>query len=174
MMRCSVDLNNPGNAAPLLNLFGIDVVQHRHISEQALDILEPFTNASSSRKFKYETFSGGDFNENQSPNQFLAQLKNTSSLPTELLTRWVYSYGTNTKHLVANVSNTSDLGIHFGHQLYAREVDYLSEKEWACTAEDILWRRTHLGFRFTQQEKQNLAEYLCNEKHLCLTDDFTM
>ena len=32
---------------------------------------------------------------------------------------------------------------------YEKEVEYLIEQEWAKTGEDILWRRTKLGLKFT-------------------------
>jgi glycerol-3-phosphate dehydrogenase len=37
------------------------------------------------------------------------------------------------------------MGTHLGLGLYAKEVEFLREYEWARTAEDILWRRTKLG-----------------------------
>ena len=54
----------------------------------------------------------------------------------------------------------SDLGAHFGYDLYEVEVRYLVENEWATTAEDILWRRTKRGLRLTQDNKENLAHFL--------------
>ena len=32
-------------------------------------------------------------------------------------------------------------GQNFGADLYEREVAYLVDQEWACSAEDVLWRR---------------------------------
>ncbi|MFE8730488.1 glycerol-3-phosphate dehydrogenase C-terminal domain-containing protein, partial [Aeromonas hydrophila] len=40
-------------------------------------------------------------------------------------------------------------GQHFGAGLYESEVRYLIEREWACTLEDILWRRSKLGLRLS-------------------------
>jgi glycerol-3-phosphate dehydrogenase len=33
-------------------------------------------------------------------------------------------------------------------------------REWARTAEDVLWRRTKLGLRFTPEQTARLAVYL--------------
>jgi len=52
------------------------------------------------------------------------------------------------------------MGVRFGANLYQKEVDYLRRKEWAQTAEDILWRRTKLAYQFTDKETQSLANYL--------------
>ena len=54
----------------------------------------------------------------------------------------------------------ADLGEHFGHDLYAREVDFLCDYEWARTPDDILFRRTKLGLRVSDTTKQRLGEYL--------------
>ena len=41
----------------------------------------------------------------------------------------------------------ADLGIDFGGGLSERELVWLRDREWARTAEDVLWRRTKLGLR---------------------------
>jgi glycerol-3-phosphate dehydrogenase len=39
-------------------------------------------------------------------------------------------------------------------------VQHLIDKEWARTADDILWRRTKLGLRLTDEERHRLQEWL--------------
>ena len=51
----------------------------------------------------------------------------------------------------------------FGHGLFAAEVDYLIANEWARTAEDILWRRSKLGLRFSDDEVAKLEIYLAGK-----------
>ena len=53
-----------------------------------------------------------------------------------------------------------DLGENFGAGLYAREVDYLCAEEWACDADDILWRRSKLGLFLGPMQQQRLLRYL--------------
>ena len=55
---------------------------------------------------------------------------------------------------------TQDLGRGFGAGFSQAEVDYLVTEEWARTAEDVLWRRTKLGLRFTPGEARRLDDYL--------------
>jgi glycerol-3-phosphate dehydrogenase len=62
--------------------------------------------------------------------------------------------------MLANVSHPEDLGLHFGADLYEREVRHLVDKEWAMTADDILWRRTKLGLRLTADERHRLEVWL--------------
>jgi glycerol-3-phosphate dehydrogenase len=44
--------------------------------------------------------------------------------------------------------------------LTEKEVYWLIEHEFALTAEDILWRRTKLGLRFTKEQQQGLQHWL--------------
>ncbi|MCY1309948.1 hypothetical protein D9M70_600940 [compost metagenome] len=57
----------------------------------------------------------------------------------------------------------ADLGEHLGAGLYAREVDYLCQEEWAVSAEDILWRRTKLGLFMSASQQARLEHYLKHE-----------
>ena len=70
--------------------------------------------------------------------------------------RLARAYGTEARTILA----AGDLGPIFGADLGQREVDFLVEKEWARTTEDILWRRGKLGLRFTSGETAALAQYL--------------
>jgi len=47
--------------------------------------------------------------------------------------------------------------------LFERETRWLIEKEFARTAEDILWRRTKLGLHFSPNQTQKLADWVDRE-----------
>jgi glycerol-3-phosphate dehydrogenase len=74
--------------------------------------------------------------------------------------RLVRTYGTLAQRIFAGTTRAEDLGLHFGASLYEREVRHLVDKEWAMTADDILWRRTKLGLRLTAGERHRLEEWL--------------
>ncbi len=160
-----LDLNNPGKAAPLLSLFGNNLVQFRKVAEQGLDILEAFTKAKRSPLFAEEALPGGDF-ENKDILDVQQQLcEHYDFLPNEVITRLLMTYGTNALDILNSCKSEDALGQHFGHGLYAREVDYLKANEWADSAEDILWRRTYLGLQFTNEEVNTLTEYLTQSRN---------
>ncbi|MBX3527298.1 MAG: glycerol-3-phosphate dehydrogenase, partial [Rhodoblastus sp.] len=48
----------------------------------------------------------------------------------------------------------------FGAGLTAAEIDYLVAREWAMTAEDILWRRTKLGLHGAADFTAQIESYL--------------
>ncbi len=155
-----LDLNNPGNAAPLLNLFGNNLVQFRKIAEQALDILEVFTNAKRNPAYINEALPGGNFEDRTIEYVFQQLIRHYGFLDHETVSRLVLTYGTNAIQILNNCDSQHDMGLHFGEGLYQREVDYLRKNEWAETAEDILWRRTYLGLRLSSDQQQGLTEYL--------------
>jgi glycerol-3-phosphate dehydrogenase len=39
-------------------------------------------------------------------------------------------------------------------------VRYLMGREWAQTEEDVLWRRSKLGLRFSPDERERLARFM--------------
>jgi glycerol-3-phosphate dehydrogenase len=53
-----------------------------------------------------------------------------------------------------------DLGATLAPDLFECEVRYLVTHEWACTAEDILWRRTKLGLHADKPSVIRLQNWL--------------
>ena len=50
---------------------------------------------------------------------------------------------------------TEDLGRSLCADLTERELDWVTQHEWAQTADDVLWRRSKLGLRASAAEVQN-------------------
>ena len=77
--------------------------------------------------------------------------------PEAWLARLARTYGTRAEQLLQGVRSLADLGEHFGAGLYAHEVDYLAEHEWARSAEDVLFRRTKLGLHVEGESPARLG-----------------
>ena len=103
---------------------------------------------------------GGDFPNIDLEGYSSMLAERFAPLPSELIARLVRTYGTRTERLLDGARSISDLGEHFGGGLYAREVDYLISREWARSAEDVLFRRTKLGLQATQQTKDRLTAHI--------------
>ena len=101
---------------------------------------------------------GGDFE--MSETLFKDIVKRYSWLGAELITRLQNSYGTLTFSILGEANKLTDLGLKFGHNLYQKEVDYLCHSEWARSTDDILWRRSKLGYYLTTAEQNSLSNYL--------------
>ncbi len=54
--------------------------------------------------------------------------------------------------ILQGASSLETLGAQFSQLLYAAEVRYLIEHEWAMSADDILFRRTKHGLHMNDQE----------------------
>lgn len=81
-------------------------------------------------------------------------------LDAATIDRIARAYGTQARAWLGNAPDMAALGAHFGHGLTAAEVDYLRNREWARTAEDIVWRRTKLGLRLNASQMAQLKTYL--------------
>ena len=74
--------------------------------------------------------------------------------------RLVRGYGTEAAVMLEGARTAAALGERFGWDLTEREVGWLMEREWAQTAEDVLWRRTKLGLRFGEAEVARLGAFM--------------
>jgi glycerol-3-phosphate dehydrogenase len=74
--------------------------------------------------------------------------------------RLIRCYGTDARAMLSSATTVEDLGRHFGGTLYEAEVRWLLDREWAVSAEDILWRRTKQGLFLTPDEVAGLEDYL--------------
>ena len=150
-----------GNTAPILSVFGGKITTYRHLAESAVDKLAAHLPVLKGQSWTLrEPLPGGDFPINGAANLAATLERDFGFLPPSLVHRWVRSYGTRTRTILSHTALLSDLGADFGHDLYAAEVDYLIDHEWAQSADDILWRRSKLGLRFSIAATQKLEKYV--------------
>jgi glycerol-3-phosphate dehydrogenase len=149
----------PGKA-PLLSVFGGKITTYRKLAEAATNrICQHFPEARGPWT-RTAALPGGDFDN---PHKLLAQLSRQYPwLPVALARRFVRTYGTLSNRILEGCSSVDDLGTHYGASLYAREVGYLVDHEWARSAEDILWRRTKQGLYLQDAERALLETDLAN------------
>lgn len=143
---------------PILSVYGGKVTTYRVLSEHVLDELEDYFPHMGDSWTRKATLPGGDYSDTESLSAEI--LAKYPWLDSSLLKRWLGTYGTESYRIVGSAESMADLGQDFGQGLYQREVDYLVQCEWAHTAEDILWRRTKLGYLFTPQQVRALDGYL--------------
>jgi glycerol-3-phosphate dehydrogenase len=125
---------------PLLSIFGGKITTARHLGEVAIAKLAGPLSFAAAPLSKARIFPGGDM---ASFDDFLAKVRERWPWLGEARSlRMARAYGT---MLEAMIADRADLGEEFGGGLSAVEVDWLVEREWARTVEDILWRRTKLG-----------------------------
>ena len=148
---------------PILSVFGGKITTYRHLAEQAFALLKPFFPDAK----KYDSHSDclpGGMIPNQDLPCFIKILEaQYPYFPKSLLERYATLYGSRIFILLENKHSPTDLGHHYGHDLYETEVRYLKKYEWARTVEDILWRRTKLGLYFSAAEQEQLRQQMSSE-----------
>ncbi len=146
--------------APSVSIYGGKITTYRILAEQAVNLLScTFKDLPPSTTAK-QKLPGADFYEKSVKDYQQKLQEKYNFIHEDLLHYYVENYGSNTEKLLKSLKNESDLGIHFGNQLYQIEVDYLIINEWAKTCDDILWRRSKQGLRLNQEQCSKLADYL--------------
>lgn len=159
-----LELSEESEGAPLLNVFGGKLTVYRHLAQEALDRLaDRLPLKDRSGWTAEEPLPGGDFAIGTVDSVIARIATRYPFLDGMTARRMAHAYGSTTFAILGDATSLADCGHHFGHGLTQREVEHLVANEWARTAEDILWRRTKLGLRFTPAEAQALAEH-CNER----------
>ncbi|PLK26601.1 glycerol-3-phosphate dehydrogenase [Novosphingobium sp. TH158] len=156
-----LDLSEPDEGAPILTVFGGKITTFRHLAEEACDLLAERLPALSGPAWTAgSALPGGDF-----PMDGAAQLtadiaRRYPFLEPAWAARMARSYGTLCPQVLVDATTLDQCGIDFGSGLTEREVRYLVEREWARTAEDVLWRRTKLGLRLTAAQQDRLRAFM--------------
>ena len=143
----------------LLSTFGGKITTYRRLAEHALALLAPFLPAMGPAWTGNAPLPGG--NLPGSLDQFLASVRSRwPFLPAQMADRMAHAYGTRIDRVLGTASSIADLGEPFGEGLFAAEVIYLADQEWAQTAADILDRRTKLGIHGGEPLARKLEAYL--------------
>lgn len=150
---------------PLLNVLGGKLTTYRALSEKAVNLLTPFFKDIGQNWTDEYPLPGGDMAKEEYADFFETIAQQYDWLPADLALRYLQNYGTLLHQILKDCHQLSDLGYHFGHGLYEKEVVYLIEKEWARKMEDILWRRTKLGLFLQPEEQIELEKWLNHYFH---------
>ena len=146
------------SAQPILSIYGGKVTTYRILAEEAMHKLKRVFPEMGPSWTGTAKLPGGDFDTVENLSRQLST--DYGWLQPDIISRWLNSYGTLSFEILGDATSTADLGMHFGQNLYQKEVDYLCNHEWARTADDILWRRSKLGVHFSPGERDSLENYL--------------
>lgn len=155
-----VDVAADGSA-PILSVFGGKITTYRQLAESALAKLPAHLPIFAGKGWTASRpLPGGDFPVDGAPGLVKVLATEYPFLDARILKRLVRSYGTRARIWLEGAKSVDGLGRDFGHGLFQAEVDYLVNVEWARSAEDILWRRTKLGLRFSGDQCAALDSYI--------------
>lgn len=154
----TLELEDFNGKAPILSIFGGKITTYRKLAEAAVDKLSGYFEDIGEKWTANSPLPGGNFVNLAAFHEEVA--RRFPWLPEKMRKRFIRSYGSRLFDLLANIHSINELGEHFGADLYAREVDFLIEQEWAINSQDIIWRRTKRGLYLSTQELARVEEYL--------------
>ncbi len=153
-----LSLNDQG--APLLNVFGGKITTYRRLAESALTKLAPFFPQASGDWTAGVPLPGGDFPVD-GVDALIARLGAAYPfLSPRDARRLVRTYGTDAFLVLGDAKSLADLGHDFGAGLTEAELRWLTDKEFARSGDDILWRRTKLGLHMNDEQARELDRFV--------------
>ncbi len=145
---------------PLINIFGGKITTYRRLSEHMLEKIEHLLGKRGKPWTASSTLPGGDFPAAGYDAQVRKLKASYPFLDMHQARRLTRLYGTCATAILGLARSHADLGSRFGPDLYEAEVRYLIDREWAVTADDVLWRRTKRGLTCSREEVAALEEYM--------------
>ena len=147
--------------APILNVFGGKITTYRRLAESALEALEQYHPSIAKRQWTAEkALPGGEFLLSDIPDLKKRLATRYPFLSAKTRDRMFRTYGLDSFEILGSATCKADLGNAFGAGLYEAEVIWQISNEWACTVEDVIWRRTKLGLRLSNAQISALKDYI--------------
>jgi len=145
-----------------LSIYGGKITTFRRLAEEAIDrILDDARNPRPHWTGK-AVLPGGDIGDSiASFTQSVMQAY--PFLPEAMATRLASQYGTRIHDLLRGIRSLSEMGTHFGADLYSREVDFMIQYEWVRNPDDVLFRRSRIGMKAPPEVKEKLAAYMAEK-----------
>ncbi|MFM9848536.1 MAG: glycerol-3-phosphate dehydrogenase [Hyphomicrobiaceae bacterium] len=148
-----LELAAGADVPPLLTIMGGKVTTYRRLALETLERLAPHLPAMGPSWTESAPLPGGDM-PGADFDVWLADLqRRLPGFDPAFLRRLARRHGTATVDIIGEARDLSGMGRHFGAGLTEREVLHLRDREWARTAEDVLWRRTKIGLHLTPAER---------------------
>ncbi|EDM70182.1 aerobic glycerol-3-phosphate dehydrogenase [Roseobacter sp. AzwK-3b] len=146
--------------APLLNVFGGKITTYRKLAEAAMARIAPFFEGAEREWTAGVALPGGDFAVDGVA-QLTADLRRAYPfLDAFWAGRLIRAYGTEAAVMLGDAKTPEDLGPDFGATLTGREVAWMMQREYARSAEDVVWRRTRLGLRLSADQIAALEAWM--------------
>ncbi|MGH8123358.1 MAG: glycerol-3-phosphate dehydrogenase [Rudaea sp.] len=153
-----------GGQAPLLTVYGGKITTFRRLAEDALGKLDKLFGRRSRRWTHDAHLPGGDIPEAGFDAWLAGVASRHAFVPPATLRRLACAYGTRIDRVLGLAQRMEDLGRDFGHGLTEAELDYLISNEWACSAEDVLWRRSKLGLHLDAAAQEEVARFVASHR----------
>lgn len=152
-------INDQAGAA-MLNIFGGKITTYRKLAEHAMDKICPALGIKNDPWTAGAAMPGGNFKVSQVATLIAALQRDYPFLTAPWAKRLIRAYGTEARQILGHAATADDLGQDFGATLTEAEIHWLMHQEFACTAEDVVWRRSKLGLRMTAAQITVLDDFM--------------
>lgn len=156
------DLDAPRGHAPILSVFGGKLTTYRRLAEHALEELLPHLDIVSRPWTRGATLPGGEIPELDLERFTRDQVNRFAFAPEQMIRRMCRAYGARIELAVGGAQRLEDLGQEVAPLLYEAELEYLRSREWARSAQDVLWRRSKLGLAFDAQAAERVEQWFAS------------
>ncbi|WP_289149409.1 glycerol-3-phosphate dehydrogenase [uncultured Salipiger sp.] len=150
--------------APVLNIFGGKITTYRRLAESALEKIGEHLTVGKGPWTAGVPLAGGDFPVDGVQALIEGLERDYPFLGPDWALRLVRTYGTEARRFLGSATTAADLGRDFGATLTEAEMIWLMRREYARTAEDVVWRRTKLGLRLSEEEIAALDGWMTSRR----------
>jgi glycerol-3-phosphate dehydrogenase len=142
------------DGAPILTVIGGKITTSRKLAEAVLARLQGHFEGAGGSWTSDAKLPGGDITDIE---LYMDRLKaDFSTLDPLYLRRLFDRHGSLCHEVLEGCEMAADLGEHFGGDLFQREIDWLRNREWVVTGDDVLWRRTKCGLQLTPEQRDRV------------------
>jgi glycerol-3-phosphate dehydrogenase len=156
---------------PCVSVYGGKITTYRRLAESVMDKLAPWLQGRSRRGgwTAGEALPGARFKRAERQREVALLQQKYAGLDAHYLARLFARHGLNSYAVLREAQTMAELGRDFGGGLTQREVEYLAVHEWACEADDVLWRRTKCGLHMDQVQREAFGEWFAQLRasHFC-------
>ena len=165
-------LESNTTAAPLLSVWGGKITTFRKLAEDAADEVGKMLGQSPAQRPAWTDgafLAGGDLSAwigaamrpDGDFERFVAAVHAKYGwLDAKLARRLARAYGARVSELIGDAQSLADMGAEVAPGLHERELRFLQDREWAVSADDVLWRRSKLGLHYTPAQREQVALWL--------------
>jgi glycerol-3-phosphate dehydrogenase len=153
-------VDNGPDRPPLLTIYGGKITTYRRLAEEAVGRICAALGRAGTPWTGNAALPGGDLGGMALP-QFEAEMARRHPwLAPCTVRRLARAYGGDLEALLDGAGGPDAMGEEYGAGFTERELDWLIRREWARTAEDVLWRRSKLGLHMPPEGQERLARRL--------------
>ncbi|MBY0329097.1 MAG: glycerol-3-phosphate dehydrogenase [Acetobacteraceae bacterium] len=149
-----------GEEAPLLTIYGGKITTFRRLAEDAVGEIAGALGRAGTPWTATSALPGGEFGGLDLEAFTAEAARRHPWMPAGMLRRMVRAYGSDLDALLGGAGSLAAMGEAFGAGFTERELAWLTTREWARTAEDVLWRRSKLGLHMDAAGQARLAARL--------------